>query len=251
MNIIFGALVLLFAAGTVAMWVVGPVLQKRVVGTIAARQAEEKAAREAKLAELKKSEDAAKSQEEKDAIKSEREALEKQVEPDLSSMDDVWNYNQFADRRVAAYSISELSASIILNVLMIVSGAGLMAMAEWARRLAIAVSWLKILRWIAMTVVVFVLILPISLDLTQKTFAKMDAQMKVQSGGRAAPLPFAVLAPATAVFGGVTAVFSAIVSSVYPALSIWFLTRPAARAACLKASLAKTAESGAGVDPSW
>jgi hypothetical protein len=166
-------------------------------------------------------------------------------------MNDVWQYNQFSDRRVAVYSISELSTAIILNILMIISGVGLLAMAEWARRLAVAVSWLKILRWLAMTVVMFVLILPISMDLAQKTFDKMDQQMRAQSGGRGAAFPFASLAPMTAVFGGVTAVFSAIISSVYPALSIWFLTRPAARAACLRASPPTEAESKTGVEPTW
>jgi hypothetical protein len=36
-----------------------------------------------------------------------------------------------------------------------------------------------------------------------------------------------------AIFGGVTAVFEALIFSIYPGLTIWFLTRPRARAACI------------------
>jgi hypothetical protein len=37
-------------------------------------------------------------------------------------------------------------------------------------------------------------------------------------------------------FGAVVMVFTAIVACVYPALEWWYLTRPAARAACMKQS---------------
>ena len=229
MNIIFGSLLLLFAVGSAVAWVVMPTFQKQMMAGIEKQQAERKAEREAKLAELKSKEAAAKTKEEKDALKDERDAIEKRVEPDLSAMSDITGFNIYSDKRILVYYIAEISAAIILNVVLIISGVGLLRLADWGRRMAIGVEWLKILRWLAMTIVTFVLILPITLELTQKAFEKMDQQIRAQSGGRAGPIPLSSLAPMSVVFGGAVTVFSAVVSSVYPALSIWFLTRPAAR----------------------
>jgi hypothetical protein len=117
---------------------------------------------------------------------------------------------------------------------MIISGAGLMALAEWARRLALGVAWLKILRWVAMIVVTLVLILPVTVERTQKMFAQIEAQAKVPAGARATVGPMAQMGRYTAILSAVAMVFSGVVASVYPALSLWFLTRPPCRAACLK-----------------
>ena len=80
--------------------------------------------------------------------------------------------------------------AIVLNVLMAIAGVGLLGLAEWGRRLAIGVAWLKIVRWVAMIMVTFVLILPITAQKTQKMFDSIQAQAKAQaqakSGGRGA-----------------------------------------------------------------
>jgi hypothetical protein len=249
MNIIFGGLLLFVGAATAVAWVVAPKFQKQMQASLEQEGAERKAERAAKLAELKKSEDAAKTEEEKAGLKTERELLEQQNEPDFSETD-ITNFSMFSDLRLAVYYITELSAAVILNIAMIVAGAGLLRRAEWARRMAVGVAWLKIVRWLAMTVVTFVLVLPITMDMTQKALTKMDQQMRTQSGARP-PMPLTQLGPLTAVFGGVSAVFSAIISSVYPALSIWFLTRPAARAACLRELRPEKPASEQGLGDAW
>ena len=89
----------------------------------------------------------------------------------------------FDDMRVFVYYVAEIAVGIILNILMIVAGAGLMRLNEWGRRLAILVAELKIVRWVLMAVLSMVLILPISLDRTQKMLTKMSDQMKAQVAG--------------------------------------------------------------------
>jgi hypothetical protein len=234
MNIIFGSLMLLIGAGYAAMYALSPMLTRKLQAHMKNQQADHKAARESKLAKLKQQEEAAKTEEDKAAVRDERKALEQQVEPDLSAMDDVLGWNIFSDIRLAVYHISEVATGMLLNLLMIISGAGLIALAERARRLALGVAWLKILRWVAMIVVTLVLILPIAVEKTQKMLAQMEAQTKAQSGGKVMVFPLAQLGRSTAIFGAITTVFSAVLASVYPALSLWFLTRPPCRAACLK-----------------
>jgi len=234
MNIIFGSIMLLVGAGYATVYAVSPMFTRQVQLEMKKQQEAQKVVYESKLAELKRRDDAAKTKEEKEAVADERVILERNAVPDLSGMDDLMGWNIFSDVRLAVFYFSEIGAGMLLNLLMIISGAGLMALAEWARRLAIGVAWLKILRWVAMIVVTMVLILPITIERTQKALQFAEAQAKVQSGGRPMILPMSYMSRMMAIGGAVVVVFEAVVASVYPALSLWFLTRPPTRAACLK-----------------
>ncbi len=150
----------------------------------------------------------------------------------MSEFMDLSNWNVFADIRLAIYYCTELGAGILLNLLMLVSGVGLLGLAEWGRRLAVGVAWGKIVRWVAMVIVTMVLVLPITTQKMQKAFDKVEQQTKAR-GGRAAAFPMGSLAQFTAISGAITAVFEAVVFSIYPGLTIWYLTRPPTRAACM------------------
>ena len=234
MNIIFGAILVLVAIGFGLNYVYAPVIQKKFQLPIKEQQEKRKAERAEKITELKRQEDAAKNQEEKQALADERTTLEQTSEPDLSAFEDLQNINAYTEPRLAIYYILDVSTAVVLNVLMIIAGGGLMALAEWARRLSIRVAQLKILRWLAMVIATMVLILPMTLERAQKGMAALEAQMRAQPGGAAPPVSFTAIMRYLMMFGAVVMVFTAIVASVYPAISWWYLSRPAARAACLK-----------------
>ena len=145
LNIVFGVLLLLFSALSIVMWFVGPMIQNAVMTSLKEQQATKKADREARIAALKKKEDAAKTKEEKEAVADERAAVERDFDPDLTGfMGKAMGLS--TDKRMVVYTVVEAIAGIILNVLMVVSGVGLLRTSEWARRLALNVAWLKILR---------------------------------------------------------------------------------------------------------
>ena len=123
---------------------------------------------------------------------------------------------------------------MIFNVLMVISGIGLMRMSEWARRLALAIAGLKILRWVAIVTFTMIVIVPMTTEMTQKLLQQVDQQVKAQGRG-ATPFPLASLSQFAAIASAVTfAVDEYVVFSIgYPLLSLWFLTRPATRAAIL------------------
>ncbi len=171
---------------------------------------------------MKSDEAAAKTQDEKDTIKARREALERVPDLNVTAMAEATN---LSNRTLAIYGYAEGIAGMVLNVLMIVSGIGLLLLHEWGRRLALGVAWLKILRWVTIVVATMVLIVPITTQMQQKMFESMNAQIKAQGGGRA-PMPMTGLAQASAVMGAASAVFSALVAVIYPVLELWFLTRP-------------------------
>jgi hypothetical protein len=231
LNIVFGILLLLFGVYAIVMLVVGPRLQTTIMVQMKERQAAKKAERDTKIADLKKKEEAAKTKEEKESLADEREAIEKGSELDMSGfMSDAMG--MASDKRLVAYNYVESITGTLLNVLMIISGFGLLRLAEWARKLALGVAWVKILRWIAITVFTLVVIVPITAEMSQKMFQEIEKQTKTKQGA-ATPFPMTSLAQFTAVATAVYSVFMALFASIYPVLSLWFLSRAATRAACL------------------
>jgi hypothetical protein len=232
MNIVFGILLLLLAVGYGLMYAYAPVINELFSRPMRQIQEKQNADRAAKIAELKAQESAAKTEEEKKTLAAERAAVEATVVPNLTPFEELQKMNAYNEPRLAVYYILDVSAAVILNVLMIVAGAGLMRLKEWARRLAIRVAQLKILRWTAMVIGSMLVIMPMMMEKLDKAMVAVEAQVK--SGGAALPFSLSTLLRWALFAGVVFMIFGAIVASVYPAMMWWNLTRPAARAACLK-----------------
>ncbi len=149
-------------------------------------------------------------------------------------LDDAFSLN--SDRRIQIYTYTESATGIVLNVCLIVAGCGLLALAEWARRMAIAIAWLKLARWAVIVGVTMLLIIPITTEKMNKMFTNIGKQATGKSGRAGSPFPATSLAQMSAVVSAVTSVATAVIASIYPVCLIWFLTRPRARAACLAAS---------------
>jgi hypothetical protein len=235
LNVVFGVILLLAGAYSVAMFFLAPRVLRWVQGQVQPLIDFQKQQRDSKIAELKKQEEAAKTEAEKKEFQDRRAAIESAAAPPNDMFADIQNWNIYNDRRVATYFWREVSAGILLNLLMIIAGIGLLRAAEWARRLTVGVSWIKIARRLAMIATTMLLIMPITTGKVREVYAKMDAQI-AKGGGRTPPFPLTSMAPIIAVATAAGTVFEGVVASVYPALAIWYLTRPRARAACLTAS---------------
>jgi hypothetical protein len=111
---------------------------------------------------------------------------------------------------------------------MIIAGVGLLAPTEWSRRLSLGVAWAKIARWVAIIVFTLTMQIPITSERMHAELSKPESQ----AGFAGAPFNATEMVEFMAIFSAATAVFSAIIAVIYPGLSIWFLTRPEARAAC-------------------
>jgi hypothetical protein len=225
LNVIFGVMLLLGGIGSVAWVLMAPTIGKAMQAQRRETLAKAKAEREARIADLKKQEAAAKTEAEKEQLRTEREAAESVPEP--PEPPDVTIWDTYADPRYRAYFCGEVSLGIVLNIAMIVAGAGLLATAEWGRRLAIGVAWGKIVRLVAMAVITLTVIVPMTAEYTQPSLDKIAAQALL--GGPAMSNQMAQVMP---IVGAVGAVGFTVVGSIYPGLAIWFLARPRARAAC-------------------
>jgi hypothetical protein len=239
LNVIFGVMLLLGGIGSVAWVLMAPTFGKAMAAQRRETLAKAKAEREARIADLKKQEAAAKTEAEKEQLRTEREAAESVPEP--PDMTDVTIYDTYADPRYRAYFCGEVSLGIVLNIAMIVAGAGLLATAEWGRRLAIGVAWGKIVRLVAMAVITLTVIMPMTAEYTQRIFDEMEAKMQAQPVYGVSRGFSKEMARNWAILGAVGAVGFTVVGSIYPGLAIWFLTRPRARAACAGRSAEKPA----------
>ena len=194
---------------------------------VKAEQDREKADQDTKIAELKKQEAEAKTPEEKKSLAEERKdlELEKKVTGPIVEFP---NMNVMADKRIAVYTAIEVSAAVILNLLMIVSGAASWA---WWNGGAVWRPWSLSSRscaWIAMTIAKWFLAAA-TLEMTQKAMAQAEAQIKTQPGGAGMPALNPLLQVGM-IFTAAWMVFAAVLACIYPALAWWYLTRPAARA---------------------
>jgi hypothetical protein len=229
LNIIFGILLLLFGIYSIVMLWLGPKLQNYMMGQFEQQKTTAKATRDAKIADLKKREETAQTKEEKESLADERAAVERTFEPDMTGfMEETRAMTQRPVIRI--YSAVEGGLGIVLNILMIVSGVGLLRVAEWGRRLALSVAWLKILRWIAIVAFTLIVIVPMTTEMTQKLLTQVEAQAKANSRG-ATPFPMATLSQFAAVAGAVSSVMTALFAVIYPILLLWFMTRPSTIAA--------------------
>ena len=231
LNIIFGVIMLLIGAGYLAWYIMAPTFTEVVKAQMEKQQATLKASHEAKLADLKRREKAAKTEQEKKDIESEAAIIAASQPPDMSGFEDMAGMNIMSDPRVAAYYFSEVSAGILLNIVMIISGAGLLGLTNWGRKLALGVAWLKILRWVAMIAVTLIVVLPITSEKMQQAFDKIAAQAQAKGGGAA--VNSMQMGRVTAMMGAVVIVMVGVAASIYPLVTVWFLTRPRAVAACL------------------
>jgi hypothetical protein len=241
LNIVFGVLLLLWGLGTLFITIYSTSFSKSVFAGVDALRQTQKKEREAKVKELEKEEAAAKTTEEKEELKSRRERLEKVPDIDTNTIQEL---NIMSDRRVVIYSYIATVAGIVLNVLMIVSGVGLMLLHEWARKLTLGIAWIKLLRLVTMLVMTFGLILPISTQRQQKFFESMNAQMAAQSGGGRQAIPMTPILQMSAVLSAVGTVFFALFAAVYPVLQLWFLTRDRTVAAFLANSTPRSPAPG-------
>jgi hypothetical protein len=233
MNIFFGGILLLFGAGQVALTVYGPRIFKGFEEQARQQLEELKANRQVRIAELSDKVKAAKTEEEKKDLELELQSLKANQGLDPGVFDQAKQLQQ--DWRLVAYNYAGASAGIALNAVMIVSGVGLLLLAEWARRLAVVTSWLKIARWVTIVVATAFVVVPITTEKLQPMYQSIQAQATVRTGGGTAAFPMGGLAQFSAIITIFSAVGSALIASIYPVFVIYFLTRPRARAACLAA----------------
>lgn len=150
------------------------------------------------------------------------------------------------DSRLIGFLWVEYLTSLVLNLLMLGAGIGLVMQRTWGLKLGLWTAALKIVRLVLVYGYMAFVIAPVASQAIGKMAVQQVAmQQKAMKG--ATPPPAAMAEMVTKIYAVMITSYAAtviVVGSIYPAVSLWLLSRPRAWAACLDTRKAKgTAES--------
>lgn len=230
LNIAFGGLLLLCGGATlVQALVAGPMTKAMVAQQQAvvqqqqqAMEAAQKAQVEAQIAHLRQRQLDAETEEERAAYEAEIQSIRNASSTVVATAPIAPTFAMPQQQpEMIAYSVSDAVSGLILNVLMVVSGIGLLQIRRWGRSLALWVAGLKIVRLIASQTAFVLVGIPAVLQQMQGMFSQMP------SGPNAEMDEFL---PWMGVFYMIYAVVMVIVGSIYPVVLLWLLNTRRARA---------------------
>jgi hypothetical protein len=226
LNIVFGALLMLCGICAGANLGLQSALSPMMAAQREQMQQTMRAGQQAQLKKLQDEIDATDDEEEKAALQAKLKVLQAQPVP---VMPDTSKWMTAPEMKV--YVLADAITGSVLNLLMLISGVGLVALKEWARRLALWVASLKILRLAALYGYFAVAVAPV---VAQQFREMMEEMSKAQPPGQKGFGPDQ-LAQVTTTIGMVmtgTAIAMIVLGSIYPLVQLVLLTRPGVRAAC-------------------
>jgi hypothetical protein len=192
-------------------------------------RAQGKQEHEKKIAALQAQEAAAATEPEKAQLAAERQALEQKgpVEiqiPDMMSL--------YRDPRLMGFLVADPLSGVLLNAFMLISGIGLFAAKNWARKLALWIAGFKIVRLVLLYGYAIVVVVPLFAAQLGEMMEKTVSSVPQRPG---APLP-PQFGQTVAMFYGIALSASAVMmilgGAIYPIIVLWVLTRPKVKAAC-------------------
>jgi hypothetical protein len=192
-----------------------------------------------RIAELQKQEQAASAPEEKARLKAEIEKVEanppkvdEKIDPAPINEGIAWFFR---------YTWTDVVTGPFLNLLLLISGVGLLLRQNWARVLAIVTAALKIVRLIALCILLVAFVIPkmglmcdqmAGSELGKEFFKQAMEQQKARGANPAGPQPTPeMISEVLRTFGYVYAFLLPCIGSIYPIIVLVLLTRPGARAA--------------------
>jgi len=224
LNIVFGVGLMLCGTAFDAYFVALPSLMSTLERQQESVQDQFQQRRDAEIQALRVQEEKAETAEEKARARADRIAAESQPLPNPPMpMADLSMYG-LDDPRVRTHYAVEGATCLLVNLLMLISGIGLLRLKNWGRRMAIQVAVLKVVRLVLLTGSLMFIVQPI-LDAKQA-----QAQARQPDAGQLEAMK------TVRSFTSIFLILFLGVGSVYPALVILLLTRPGARSATLRNS---------------
>jgi hypothetical protein len=186
-------------------------------------EAKKAEARAQKIQELKAREASAAEGPDRDQIQDERKALEAEAEvkPQRAAM---LSAPGLMDPRFLGHFLVDLISNLVLNLLLLISGVGLIFLRSWGRTLAVVVAWTKIVRLFFLAVSMTLVVAPYATTV----LSTMEKEMAA-AAPKAPPGPS--IAAALGMYLTALAWGMFLVGSVYPAVLIWLLGRSSVRMA--------------------
>ena len=232
LHILIGALMIVASLGMIVWELLSPALTAWMVQQNQEPVAKARAERESRIAALKTQEAAEKSTAKRDQLKAERAMLEDEAERERAASDPdgakkpLWESVYFWTRE---------ASGLVLNVLMIVAGAGLLALRHWGRSLALWIAGLKLARLFVLTALSMMVLIPDQVQKVQATALRSFSQgpgFAMPGGARGWAT---MIAQTTAVSSSLGSVAYWLFGSLFPALTLWLLNKRSVQAAFIAA----------------
>ena len=232
LSVIFSVILILVGLCGLAGTVLGPTFMQFADTAVKQQQQKVEADTKAQAAALDGREKAAKTDEEKSAIKAERDSLAASPKPpqvDMKAMT-----GMLTDPTYLAFTYVFYLTGLILQVLLLVAGIGLIRLTPWGRSLGVTWAGLQIAQVVILAVISFVYVQPKVRALSADVLAKMEADQK--AGAPANPgMVGAQFAKSIESMAAPLAVLQVVLFCTYPTIMLILLNTAGARAACLPA----------------
>jgi hypothetical protein len=234
LDLVFGGVLLLCGAGGLST--LGPFLVRNNPLQIDPAETRE-GMRQLLIDDLRNQESGAATPAEKNRLRKARLELESRPS-DLASKVDFTAINRDLPW-LSRYLWADLLSGTVLNVLLIVSGIGLIRLKQWGRRLGVWVAATKLVRLVALCALLTAIVVP-SLSRVLGQFARTDVgeayvRQAVELGspaGSTLQLSASEIVEIIRALGYGYALMSLGLGAIFPAVSLLVLTRPGARLAC-------------------
>jgi hypothetical protein len=189
-------------------------------------------AKKASLDALADQEKLAKTDAEKAEIEAKRKELEAKPNVNPAGMMDFSKLGM-DDPQIIKWSMIEVITGVILNVMMLAAGIGLMSWKPWSRQLGVWTAVLKITRLVLLYGFFIIVIVPIfSEKIGQAVGEMMVAQQQSIGRGPGAMPPTSMFVRIYTITYSAMGVGIMALGVIYPAISLWYLTRPGVKVAC-------------------
>lgn len=230
LNIIFGVMLVLMGFCMSSYLLVIPFGLQIAEKQQKEQQARSEAEYQTKLKNLDDRLAASKSDDEKKTIAAEKEkevANPPTVPPDLQALT-----GMYRNPKIMGYFLGYFGSGMFMNLLLFISGIGLVRMRSWGRKMAMGLASVQILRLIALLVVSLIVVQPEMVVETKKLIDVFEAQAKLNGAPGNVAQTLQML-KATAGLGAVFSVVGFVFCTIYPALTLILLSTAGARAAFL------------------
>jgi hypothetical protein len=230
LNIVFASLIMVYGLCIGASFLLMPTMSRAMGQVQQSVEAKAEAQRKAALAALDEKAKAAKTDQEKAEIEALRKDLEARPRPVVPMIDFSRMFSE--SPVVLAWYWVEILSGLTVNVMMLVAGIGLLRYREGGRRLGVWTAALKIARLVTVYSVFILAVVPPLAQGLGKMVGEMIAQQQAATRPGAAPPPVDMMVRMYVYTYSSIGVGMIVFGSIYPAVSLWLLTRPATRAAC-------------------
>ena len=232
LNIIFGVLFSLLGICGLGALVAAPALVQFADKTVKDAQVQIESKNKASEKVYDDRIAAAKDDEEKKGIEKEKAdfiaSRPQLAQPDMSAATDVLN-----NPKIMAFSLGGGLSGLVLQIMLLISGIGLIRLTPWGRSLAVWWAGIQIVQVLILLAINLAMILPMSQAGNEKQIARMEEIVKTKGANS----PEAAALPMTKFMGSFQtgiAVGTSLLGIIYPVIVLALLKTPGARAACFR-----------------